>query len=99
MSLRTICAWLTILCFFVSPALFAQSEVATIGGTVADTTGGVLARAVVTARNQGTNLTVSTVTDEAGRDFIPSLQPGGHSVTASRAGVNKSRDTSCALQI
>ena len=56
MSLRTIYAWLTVLCFFVPPALFAQSEVATIQGTFADTTGGMRSGAAVSARNEATNI-------------------------------------------
>src|SRR5260370_8586221 len=99
MSLRKICAWLIAFCFFAPPALFAQSEVATITGTVADTTGGVLAAAAVTARNEATNLTVSAVTNEAGRYFIPSLRPGVYSVTASRSGFKKSVDTGVTLQV
>ena len=99
MSLRTICAWVSVLCFFVPSALFAQSEVATITGTVADTTGGVLAGAAVTARNEATNITVSAVTNEAGRYFIPSLRPGVYSVTASRSGFKKSVDTGVTLQV
>src|SRR5260370_28915053 len=99
MSLRKICAWLIAFCFFAPPALFAQSEVATITGTVADTTGGVLAAAAVTARNEATNITVSAVTNETGRYFIPSLRPGVYSVTASRSGFKKSVDTVVTLQL
>src|SRR5690348_12358260 len=99
MSLRTICPWLTVLCIVVSPAVFAQSEVATISGRVADTTGGVLAGTAVTARNEATNITVSTVTDEAGRYFIPSLRPGVYSVIASRPGFKRSVDTGVTLQV
>ena len=84
MSLRTICPWVAVLGIVVSPAVFAQSKGATIpnAGKVADTTGGVLAGAVVTARNEATNITVSTVANEDGRYFIPSLRPGVYSVTA-----------------
>ena len=67
-------------------SLFGQSEVATIGGTISDSTGGVLAGVAVTAKNEATNVSVTTVSNEAGRYLIPSLRPGTYTITTSLAG-------------
>ena len=64
----------------------AQVETATISGTATDSSGAVLAGANVSARNVGTNITQSTVSDVAGRYRIPDLRIGTYDVSASLTG-------------
>ncbi len=56
--------------------LAAQVETATISGTATDSSGAALVSATVQARNVGTNITQSTVTDAAGRYRISDLPIG-----------------------
>jgi hypothetical protein len=64
----------------------AQAQTATISGTAADSSGGVLAGAKVEARNVGTNSAQSTITDTSGRYTIPDLPIGNYDVQATTAG-------------
>ena len=64
----------------------AQVETATISGTATDSSGAVLAGANVSAKNVGTNITQSTVSDGAGRYRIPDLRIGTYDVSASLSG-------------
>jgi hypothetical protein len=66
--------------------LAAQVETATISGTATDSSGAALVDAAVQARNVGTNITQSTVTDAAGRYRIPDLPIGNYEVQASLSG-------------
>ena len=51
------CLWLTLASTVGSSVwLLAQSELATLTGSVADSSGGVIANAEVTVTNQGTNI-------------------------------------------
>jgi len=64
----------------------AQVETATISGTATDSSGAVLAGANVNAKNIGTNITQSTVSDSVGRYRIPDLPIGTYDVSASLNG-------------
>ena len=64
----------------------AQVETATISGSATDSSGAVVAGAKVSAKNAGTNITQSTVSDAAGRFRIPDLPIGTYDVSASLAG-------------
>jgi hypothetical protein len=64
----------------------AQVETATISGTATDSSGAALVGATVQARNVGTNVTQSTVSDAAGRYRIPDLPIGQYEVQASISG-------------
>ena len=66
--------------------LAAQVETATISGTATDSSGAALVSAAVEARNVGTNVTQSSITDAAGRYRIPDLPIGNYDVQASLAG-------------
>src|SRR5579859_4262759 len=57
-----------------------------IGGTVVDNTGAVVAKAPVTAHNNGTNAEKSTITDSAGYYRIIQLEPGSYTVTVKQQG-------------
>jgi hypothetical protein len=77
----------------------AQSELATLTGTVSDPSGGVIANADITITNQGTNISTVSRTNESGRYLVPSLKPGVYSVTASAAGFKKYVNTGITLQV
>src|SRR5215831_9651321 len=83
----------------ITHILFAQSEVATLSGTVTDATGGILRNVSVTVTNQGTNLSVATATNETGRYVFPSLRPGVYEVSAGLAGFKKFVDSAVTLQV
>jgi hypothetical protein len=69
-------------------SLFAQDSVhlATIGGRVADPSGGFVEGAVVVVRTFETNLTRETVTDRDGRFRVPYLKVGRCEIKVSRPG-------------
>ena len=66
--------------------LAAQVATATILGTVTDTSGAVIADAMVQVRNVGTGLTQTAVSDPQGRFRVPELGVGDYEVTASKSG-------------
>jgi hypothetical protein len=66
----------------------AQITAATLSGTIKDQTGGILPGADVTARNTGTGLSRSVVTNTDGVFTIPGLQPGKYEVKAGLPGFN-----------
>ena len=57
-----------------------------IGGDTRDSTGAVVAGAVVTAVNVGTNASRNVVTNEAGAYSFPSLPPGTYTVKVEKVG-------------
>jgi len=79
--------------------LLAQSELATLTGTVADASGGVIANADVTVTNQGTNISSTGRTNENGRYVVPSLKPGLYTVAVSAPGFKKYVNTAVTLQV
>ena len=66
-------------------AAFGQTF-GSIGGDTRDSTGAVVAGAVVTAINVGTNASRNVVTNEAGAYSFPSLPPGTYTVKVEKAG-------------
>jgi len=76
-----------------------QSERATLTGTVTDSSGAVIPGVEVTITNEGTNISVSIVTDEGGRYVVPSLKPGVYTVTASLPGFKKQVNSGVTLQV
>lgn len=68
-------------------AAWAQTDRATIAGTVRDETGAALPGASVRATNTGTNVTREALTDEDGRYIFPSLlEVGKYRIAVSLAG-------------
>ena len=82
--LRTVSLALLALC--VAAPVFAQSDTATVVGTVVDDQGGVLPGVTVSARNEATGLSRDSVTDTGGRFRIAALPPGAYEFTAQLAG-------------
>ena len=95
----SVCALVVaLLCGWPSGAV-AQQETATITGTVKDMTGAVVPKATVTVTNTQTSISVKTEADDQGTYVIPSLRPGEYSVTAERAGFQKTVRTGVTLQV
>jgi Carboxypeptidase regulatory-like domain len=65
---------------------FAQNSTSTISGTVADTSGAVVAGAKVDVKNIGTGVVVSLTSDAEGRYSASNLLIGDYEVEVSRAG-------------
>jgi hypothetical protein len=68
---------------------FAQSDRATITGTVTDQSGAVIANAQVTAVNVATNIATSATTNGQGLYTILNLPNGQYTVTFSKNGFTK----------
>jgi hypothetical protein len=68
-------------------AQYASAQVnATVGGTVTDSTGGVMPKVEVTAKNNSTGIVTTRTTNETGAYTFPSLQPGSYSLSATAPG-------------
>jgi len=68
------------------PRLDGQAATATITGTVTDSSGAVIPGATVNAKNNGTGVTRSTVSDAQGRYILADLAIGEYDVEATRMG-------------
>lgn len=91
---RTQEIWRTILtgvllvaCF--SMLAFAQTAGARLEGIVRDTTGAVIPGVTVTATNEGTNISYSTVTNESGLYIFVNLVPGAYTITSELQGFKR----------
>ena len=74
---------------FGAGAVFGQSGVGTVLGTVTDASGGVVVNATVEVTNTGTNVTQRTQTTSAGTYSVPYLRPGTYRVTVTMTGFQK----------
>lgn len=72
--------------FVTSAAARAQVVNGDFTGTVTDQTGAVVPGAVVTATNEGTNVSVSQTTNAQGLYTIPNLLPGFYTIKAEAKG-------------
>jgi len=93
------CSVLVVLLCALSSAAFAQQETATIAGTITDSTGAVVPRAVVVVTNVQTGITVRTAATESGSYLVPSLRPGDYSVAVESKGFQKTVRTGVTLQV
>src|SRR6185295_12454364 len=59
---------------------------ATLSGTVSDPSGALIPGVEVTAKNTGTGVVATVLTNESGNYRFPSLQPGPYEVIASLSG-------------
>ena len=78
---------------------FAQQDAATITGEVRDPSGAVVPGATVIVTNIGTNISVTTVTNDRGSFTVPSLRPGDYSLTAEAPGFTKTVRSGLTLQV
>lgn len=72
---------LTGLVFFSSVSAFGQATTGTLRGTVTDPNGGTVAGATITAKNEATANTSSTVSNSEGQFVLSNLSPGNYTVT------------------
>src|SRR2546428_9214702 len=77
----------------------AQSELATLTGTVKDPSGAVIPRVEITVTNEATNISTVALTNEDGRYFVRSLRPGTYTVSASLPGFRKFVNSGVTLQV
>ncbi|MGB8259474.1 MAG: TonB-dependent receptor [Terracidiphilus sp.] len=74
-------------------AIQAQADLGSIGGTIADASGAVIAKASVTVTNLATGAVRTTVTNSTGGFQISQLLPGDYTVTVTAAGFAPAKDT------
>jgi len=72
--------------FLAATALVAQTEKATVRGTVTDSTGSVVPEAVITVTDIATSIDRKTTSDNNGNYEVPDLQPGTIRVKADKVG-------------
>jgi Carboxypeptidase regulatory-like domain len=70
----------------VTAGLAQEGINATLYGTVSDPSGALIPGVEVTAKNTGTGVTSTTITNESGTYRFPSLQPGPYDVTSTLTG-------------
>jgi hypothetical protein len=80
---------LTLLALVCAFAAFAQRDLATLTGTVTDSTGGVIANAKVTITEVSTGQVYELTTNSSGEYTRPALKPSVYTVTVSAAGFKK----------
>ncbi len=76
-----------------------QTDMAALTGVVSDKTGGVIALAVVTVTNEGTNISVSATTNDRGFYFVPNLRPGVYRVSTAHPGFKPNVQSGIDLQV
>jgi hypothetical protein len=80
---------LALLVLFCACAAFAQRDLATITGTVTDSTGGVVANAKVTITEQGTGQIYELTTNGTGEFTRPALKPSTYNISVTAPGFKK----------
>jgi hypothetical protein len=68
--------------------VLAQFNMASLGGSVLDRSGGAVPEAKITARNTGTGLSRSVLSGPDGAFLVPSLPVGTYNVTVEKQGFN-----------
>src|SRR5262245_9385161 len=86
LTMRRSFAASTVLCLLLSLTAFSQSENATVGGTVQDSTGAFIPGVSVTATNTATGVVTTVISNEAGAYQFASLQPGTYDIKAELPG-------------
>jgi hypothetical protein len=76
---------------------FAQRDLATLAGTVSDTSGGVIVNASVKITDQLTGLSYETVTNGSGEFVRPALRPSQYTVSVSAPGFKKAEQRNIQL--
>ncbi len=105
LSKRHRCGFAAVMCllsalFLGAPnALRAQTYMATLEGLVTDSSGAVIPGASVELVNEGTNLKLTTKTDERGYYFYKFLQPASYKLTVTVSGFETFVRSGMALQV
>jgi hypothetical protein len=79
--------------------VLAQSELATLAGTVTDSSGAVLRGVVITVTNENTALALRSTTNSSGRYVIPGIRPGIYTLEATLANFKKFAQSGVTLQV
>ena len=79
--------------------LYPQGPGASITGEIRDPSGAIIASAMVTARNTGTNVTRTTVSDSAGVFVLAPLAPASYEITVEMAGFKRDVRSGIILQV
>src|SRR3954470_15518238 len=77
---------LALFTLFAASAVFAQRDLATLVGTVTDSSGGVVGNAKVTLTETETGQVYSLVTSAGGEFVRPALKPSTYSIKVSAPG-------------
>jgi carboxypeptidase family protein/TonB-dependent receptor-like protein len=88
-----VCIAVVVLLLCAAASAFAQGAGnvrSSIGGTVTDTSGGVIPGATVVIRNLDTSVKTELVTTSAGTFVAPAIDPGNYEITVSLAGFKTS---------
>src|SRR5262245_16925352 len=88
-----------ILVIFLPVLSIAQSELATLTGTVTDPSAAVLAGVSITVTNEETGIVTRTNTTPSGRYVIPGLRPGVYKIEASRPSFKLFNQSGITLQV
>jgi hypothetical protein len=88
---KPFCDALSILMFLVvlTVSVFSQGTTSRLTGTVTDNTGAAVAGATVTLTNEGTLITLNTVTSEEGLYNFDLIPAGTYTVTVEKSGFKK----------
>jgi hypothetical protein len=78
----------------VALGALAQIQNGQFNGTVTDPSGAAIPNAKVTVTNVGTNLSVSTTTNQSGAYTVKELPPGSYKITVEAPGFKTQTDTS-----
>ncbi len=99
-SLSFKCSVLTsLLALLLLPCLQAQTNEGILTGTVVDQTGGAVEGAQITARNESTGNTLTTVTGPGGGFRFPSIPIGLYDVTSTQTGFSSAIQTGVNVSI
>jgi Carboxypeptidase regulatory-like domain/TonB-dependent Receptor Plug Domain len=81
------------------PGRACGQAIASIKGTVYDTSGGVVPDATVVLHSRATNLNRTTSTNSAGIYVIPDIQPGDYDLKISKAGFKSAVEANVTLDV
>ena len=90
---------LAALCIALSVPAFAQRTNATLRGTVTDPSAAITPGATVTLRNEGTGLTRTAVSNDAGLYLFPELPIGTYTMTVELSGFKTASRTNIVLSV
>lgn len=90
---------LAVLALCLPTSLLAQSNQGAISGAVLDSTGANVSGASLTARNEATGQTSTTVSSSSGDYRFPSLQVGAYTISVSAPSFRKKDQTGVAVEI
>jgi hypothetical protein len=84
--MRKAILWVCLIQLIFAGAAWSQANRASITGTVTDSSGAVIVGVDVVARNVGTNVETTTVTNNDGIYLLPNLVPGTYALTFRKSG-------------